>query len=224
MREFMICIFICKEFHWLAGNHLLFYPLIFVELQVIEVMSHPVTVFRTKETVGRIIDVLKSETHNGFPVVEDYDPFVEQSFQDEAESFGTYKGVILRSQLIVLLKMKAFEEHEDVQDVKSILNIKDFRDAYPRFIPIHQINISPHEREFTIDLQPYMNPGAYTVSHNSSFPRIFRLFRALGLRHLVVVNENNKVIGMVTRKDLARYRISSHFGNVQIDELYISQS
>ncbi|XP_071130802.1 H(+)/Cl(-) exchange transporter 7-like isoform X1 [Mytilus edulis] len=189
-----------------------------------EVMSHPVTVFRTKETVGRIIDVLKSETHNGFPVVDDYDPFVEQSFQDEAESFGRYKGLILRSQLIVLLKMKAFEEHEDVQGVKSVLNIKDFRDAYPRFIPIHQINISPHEREFTIDLQPYMNPGAYTVSHNSSFPRIFRLFRALGLRHLVVVNENNKVIGMVTRKDLARYRISSHFGNVQIDELYISQS
>jgi hypothetical protein len=30
-----------------------------------------------------------------------------QSFENEAESFGTYKGMILRSQLIVLLKMKA---------------------------------------------------------------------------------------------------------------------
>ena len=29
-----------------------------------------------------------------------------QSFENEAESFGTYKGMILRSQLIVLLKMK----------------------------------------------------------------------------------------------------------------------
>ena len=193
-------------------------------LKASSVMSHPVTALRTRESIGRIIDILKAETHNGFPVVDDYDPFVEQSFENEAESFGTYKGMILRSQLIVLLKMKAFEEHEDVQKIKSLLNIKHFRDAYPRFIPIHQINISPHERDFTIDLQPYMNPGSYTVSHNSSFPRIFRLFRALGLRHVVVVNDFNKVIGMVTRKDLARYRISAHFGNVHMEELYISQS
>jgi len=34
-------------------------------------------------------------------------------------------------------------------------------------ILLQQINISPHEREFTIDLQPYMNPGSYTVSHVS---------------------------------------------------------
>jgi len=37
-------------------------------------MSHPVTVLRTKEKVGRIVDILKSESHNGFPVVQDYDP------------------------------------------------------------------------------------------------------------------------------------------------------
>lgn len=37
-------------------------------------MSHPVSVFRMKESVGRIMEVLKTETHNGFPVVEDYNP------------------------------------------------------------------------------------------------------------------------------------------------------
>lgn len=40
-------------------------------------MSHPVSVFRTVESIGRIVDVLKKETHNGFPVVEDYDPLEE---------------------------------------------------------------------------------------------------------------------------------------------------
>ena len=39
-----------------------------------EVMSHPVSVFRMKESVGRVMEVLKNETHNGFPVVEDYSP------------------------------------------------------------------------------------------------------------------------------------------------------
>ena len=37
-------------------------------------MSHPVTVFRIKEEVGRIVDLLKAEIHNGFPVVDNYDP------------------------------------------------------------------------------------------------------------------------------------------------------
>jgi chloride channel 7 len=35
-----------------------------------EVMSYPVVTFNTVETVGHIVDVLKSETYNGFPVVD----------------------------------------------------------------------------------------------------------------------------------------------------------
>lgn len=38
------------------------------------VMSHPVTVFCMEESVERIVRVLKEDPHNGFPVVEDYDP------------------------------------------------------------------------------------------------------------------------------------------------------
>ena len=37
-------------------------------------MSHPVTTLRTTEKVGRIIDILKSEPHNGFPVVDNFNP------------------------------------------------------------------------------------------------------------------------------------------------------
>lgn len=43
-------------------------------LQCREVMSHPVSVFNMRESVGRVMEVLKTETHNGFPVVEDYIP------------------------------------------------------------------------------------------------------------------------------------------------------
>lgn len=37
-------------------------------------MSHPVAVFSMMESVEKIVKVLKEEQHNGFPVVEDYDP------------------------------------------------------------------------------------------------------------------------------------------------------
>lgn len=36
-----------------------------------EVMSHPVTVFKSRESVGQIVDTLKKYTYNGFPVVDD---------------------------------------------------------------------------------------------------------------------------------------------------------
>lgn len=36
-----------------------------------EVMSHPVIVFKSKESVGKIVDILKKYTYNGFPVVDD---------------------------------------------------------------------------------------------------------------------------------------------------------
>ena len=40
-----------------------------------EVMSTPVVVFRTVEKIGRIVKIIEDENaHNGFPVVEDYDP------------------------------------------------------------------------------------------------------------------------------------------------------
>ncbi|WAQ96323.1 CLCN7-like protein, partial [Mya arenaria] len=78
-----------------------------------------------------------------------------------------------------------------------------------------QIHISPHERDFTIDLVPFMNPGSHTIRDCASLPRIFRLFRALGLRH---------VLGMVTRKDLVRYKVKVNLlrGEIDIHEINVS--
>jgi len=48
------------------------------------------------------------------------------------------------------------------------------------------------------------------------------MFRGLGLRHLVVVNDKNEVVGMITRKDLARFRVIHKQGRTSIAELAIS--
>ena len=57
----------------------------------------------------------------------------------------------------------------------------------------------------------------------TSLPRVFRLFRGLGLRHLVVVSITNDVVGLVTRKDIAKYRMWSHGGKIGVHELSVSQ-
>lgn len=40
--------------------------------------------------------------------------------------------------------------------------------------------------------------------------RAYRVFRTLGLRHLIVVNKRNQVLGMVTRHDLVATHYLSH--------------
>ncbi|KAL9957142.1 hypothetical protein ACROYT_G038744 [Oculina patagonica] len=197
-------------------------------MNVNDIMSRKVVCFNSVEKVGRIVDVLKDKSthHNGFPVV---DYHVATDGQDAGPpdnslaTFGTFRGLILRSQLIILLKQKIFSETKKPQR-RHGLKMKDFRDAYPRFPPIRNVSISQKERECYMDLRPFMNPVPYTVNENASLLRAFRLFRALGLRHIVVVNENNEVVGMVTRKDIARYRMWSHRGQIGLEEVHILEA
>lgn len=191
--------------HWEA-------PVTSHSLTAREVMSTPVTCLRRREKVGVIVDVLSStaSNHNGFPVVEDADGTQPARLQ----------GLILRSQLIVLLKHKVFVERSSMGLLRRRLRLKDFRDAYPRFPPIQSIHVSQDERECTMDLSEFMNPSPYTVPQEASLPRVFKLFRALGLRHLVVVDNCNQVVGLVTRKDLARYRL----GKGGLEELSLAQT
>ncbi|XP_068193122.1 H(+)/Cl(-) exchange transporter 7-like isoform X1 [Antennarius striatus] len=178
-----------------------------------EVMSSPVTCLNRIEKVGTVVDILSSTStnHNGFPVV------VQVTDNDEPAKLC---GLILRSQLIVLLKHKVFVELARSRLTQRKLQLKDFRDAYPRFPPIQSIHVSQDERECMMDLTEFMNPTPYTVPQETSLPRVFKLFRALGLRHLVVVDDENRVVGLVTRKDLARYHIGKH----GLEELQLAQT
>eukprot|EP00064_Thunnus_orientalis_P016398 superscaffoldBa00003243_g16463 len=178
-----------------------------------EVMSSPVTCLNRIEKVGTIVDVLSntSTNHNGFPVV------AQVAGSDEPAKLC---GLILRSQLIVLLKHKVFVELARSRLTQRKLQLKDFRDAYPRFPPIQSIHVSQDERECMMDLTEFMNATPYTVPQETSLPRVFKLFRALGLRHLVVVDDENRVVGLVTRKDLARY----HLGKHGLEELQLAQT
>ena len=50
-------------------------------------------------------------------------------------------------------------------------------------------------------------PGPVTIQDCASIQRTYRVFRTLGLRHLVVVDAGNKVRGIITRKDLDHHTL-----------------
>lgn len=174
-------------------------------------MSHPVKVLREVENVGRIYDLLTETKFHGFPVVDDYDPN-----DIHAENFGILKGLILRDQLLTLLKKKKY-----LPDTPELTS-NDFRETYPRYLTLDDVEISDGDRDYDIDLRPYMNLSPHSLNESSNLPRIFRLFRGLGLRHLVIVNLNNRVVGLVSRIDIAKYKAHVSFKDTTIKQLNIA--
>lgn len=235
--------------------------------RAVEVMSTPVTVFRSVEKVAVILKYLKKYKHNGFPIVSNYDPDMVDAVgmeNDEHENepgqkpkkklkrFGRLIGFITRYQIIVLLKRQHFTHSRHViensflditvghlrrhgtsstrnlsshnltsagslqslhqthslGDVDPLprLTTADFRDAYPRYPDIETIHIPESDMDALIDLRPYMNDSPYHMNYRATLPRLFSLFRALGLRHVTVTDNYNYVVGIVTRIDIARFR------------------
>uniref|UniRef100_A0A6M2DZ13 Chloride channel protein n=1 Tax=Xenopsylla cheopis TaxID=163159 RepID=A0A6M2DZ13_XENCH len=180
------------------------------------VMSQPVVYFRTRETVKRIVEVLKMTEHNGFPVIEGN----ENELQINDNVSKRLRGLILRAQLIVILHSKLFRETRSRRN--PVNTSKLFYDKYPRYPNIQDIMLSEYDERYIIDLTSYMNPSPYTVHTTASLPRMFTLFRALGLRHLLIINDANEVVGVVTRKDLAKFRASRHCGVMILHKVAIS--
>ncbi|XP_041767828.1 H(+)/Cl(-) exchange transporter 7 [Anopheles merus] len=161
------------------------------------IMARPVVCVRTEEKVQYLLDILKNTTHNGFPVVEDGD--------DGSRVNGRLIGLILRSQLVVILKRSLYVESSRFWE--STVSIEAFRDEYPRYPAVEDLHVNEYKRSgsFSVNMNMFMNPSPYSVEEGTSVPRIFQLFRALGLRHLVVVSSENRVRGIITRKDFLKH-------------------
>jgi hypothetical protein len=56
-----------------------------------------------------------------------------------------------------------------------------------------------------------MDAAPYTINDNASIQRCYRFFRTMGLRHLIVLDGDHHVIGMITRKDITEHRLSHHW-------------
>jgi H+/Cl- antiporter ClcA len=166
-----------------------------------QVMSTEVKCLRPVERAGVIYDLLKNCGHHTFPIVD-------------TVSGGTLYGTASRYMLCTLLQRRAFgspdvlEEYDGPHQnlgprrLSPLVQWDTIERAYPRYPTIADVAMRPGDRNCWVDLRPYANTAPYTVNETSSIQRTYRLFRTLGLRFLCVVNHNNQVVGIITRKDL----------------------
>ncbi|MQM17182.1 hypothetical protein Taro_050150 [Colocasia esculenta] len=145
--------------------------------------------------VSDIVSMLRSNKHNGFPVVD---------HGRNGESLVI--GLILRSHLLVLLQSKIDFQSTPYPSNGSVSirhNFSDFvKPISSKGISIEDIQLSDGDLEMYIDLAPFLNPSPYIVPEDMSLAKVYNLFRQLGLRHIFVVPRASHVIGLITRKDL----------------------
>ncbi|PSS01450.1 Chloride channel protein like [Actinidia chinensis var. chinensis] len=147
--------------------------------------------------VADVVSILKSNNHNGFPVI------------DSRSGETLVIGIMLRSHLLVLLQSKVDFQHNPLSSdsrggsLPIRHNFNEFvKPASSKGISIHDIHLGPDDLEMYIDLAPFVNRSPYIVPEDMSLTKVYNLFRQLGLRHIFVVPRASRVVGMITRKDL----------------------
>ena len=201
-------------------------PVVSTTLTASDFMTRRIHCVRPVNRVSDIYRMLRNSRHNAFPVighsVEDIDNdggganvnssarnrTVSTSSISERDTTAVFSGVILRHQLVLLLKHRVYGRLDADGDrvFADTLSMEQIRAAYPRWPSLDSVNVPPEDMDLWLDVRPCMNSSPYLVFPGSSLARIFRLFRTMGLRHLVIVNLHNQVVGLVTRKDLANLR------------------
>lgn len=173
------------------------------KIQARDIMTKELKTLPLFNKVGDLYDILTDVKHGAFPVVK------------AADGGGNLAlGWILTTELVMLLHKKAYGRRAgDTVLPRGIeggeLKWEEFRTAYPRWLDISDV-LEPTdvEREMWIDLRPYMNAHPHSLREGSSLARTFDLFRTMGLRHLLITDDYNRLKGIVSRKDL--YGVEPH--------------
>jgi chloride channel 7 len=211
------------------------------KLKCSDIMVKPVIVLHeTKETVEKIVQILASTDHNGFPVVRDCDsdsplfhrsnsgPAISDSnFDDEERLSNTtidmnlssaqpkhkqiLVGLISRKHLLILLKYTVLKNQRRFTEQELNSIVNGPHILLHRLVEKYT---DEHWKK-TLDLRDLVNYSSLYVNKQFSVEYAYQLFRSMGTRHLIVVNYHNQVVGMITRRDFLEKRLEEIYQKVK---------
>lgn len=159
--------------------------------------------------------------YNGYADTNNGTIGTDQHLDDSSNHDAVFIGLVARDHLLRLLLeavRRGTAQHLELEypdlnhqhvdpgvlaaEEEQQLAVLEGRPPTPQHFPS-----APALWDEVLDLTPYINMAAHRVPETFSVERAYLLFSTMGLRHLVVVDENNRVRGIVTRKDLLGYRL-----------------
>jgi len=159
-----------------------------------QVMSPKVKLFPEMARVKDVVDTLMSCPHSGFPIVD---------------SQGMLQGTILRRHLLILLSNRVFAPLPNNFRVLDLPCAHLFIENVHRIRDTEKICTAVVDKDYDqmLDLRPFINRTPTTVTPQSRVYYIHDLIRALGLRHVIVTDTQQKVMGVITRKDVMEWSL-----------------
>ena len=122
-------------------------------------------------------------------------------------------GVIKQYDLLILLGHKGLfyseaDKGSDLQSSHRTLTHSELRRTYPDKPNLEEVEASLTEEDLScyLDLAPYVQIAPSTFDAHGSAERTYELYRTLGLRSLIVVDNNARPIGEVRRRDLYSFQ------------------
>ncbi|XP_046549442.1 chloride channel protein B-like [Haliotis rubra] len=187
-----------------------------------DIMSSPVVSVHQVESVASLAEMLLSNSHGGFPVVK-----------RDRNNEEVFFGLITRIELMVLLMHEElfqadahtdFNEGSDITwvDYEKLLleRLPKSEDVLKTFNRYHD---DPKYRDMFLNLNPYINQSALSVQEKFSLHRTYIVLRTLGMRHLVVTDAMNRVVGFITRKDLMGFSIEEKLNSVMEKQIEMQE-
>ncbi|XP_078073194.1 chloride channel protein C-like [Mustelus asterias] len=168
-----------------------------------DVMERQVKVLHLREKVSSLAALLLETNHGGFPVI----------YQLEQAHEEVFIGSITRLELCRILENEMLFETQNEGNYKQHVQI-NYNEISVKLLNSTKINLLLNKyrtdnryKDYYVNLKPYINQSAMTVHAHFSLQRTYIIFRTLGLRHLTVVDLRNRVLGIITRKDLMAFRL-----------------
>ena len=72
---------------------------------------------------------------------------------------------------------------------------------------LERCSSEPELRATRLALSKYVNTSAFSLRASFSLHRAYMLFRTMGLRHLIITSVDNRVVGVITRRDLMDFQL-----------------
>ncbi|GIL91065.1 hypothetical protein Vretimale_9495 [Volvox reticuliferus] len=168
-----------------------------------ECCGRPPVTFSRVEKVRSLVETLRSNQHNGFPVMG-----------RGVDGERLICGVVLRQQLLTLLATgsRSMQATPTVSENSSraalSYSVPEF--SKPMSDPVPRCDegvlmpgaLSEETLEMYLDLGPFLNTSYHVVQEDAPLSKIYQLLRTLGLRHICVIPRAHEVVGMITRADL----------------------
>ena len=178
-------------------------------------MTHEVVSLKEVEKVSHIMHILNTTAHHGYPIVNEQ---------------GQLRGFILRRTLCSLLTYKAYsvptgkERGSEVEVIAASTVAYDTMErSYPVYPTVADIKLTDVEMTYWLDVKPYMDHAPFMMYQDTTLLRTYSLFRTMGLRHLPVVDGDMKVVGMITRANLAEHNLH-HIWEAEKDNMIKSMT